>query len=237
MKKRVLLISSGVIVLLVIASVIILNISNKSSFISREDSPKTYLLENATDNDIFERMISITLYSNGTAELPQPVISSYMLSDCKYDVVNGELIIYTSSIDEPLAIFTIEDNNMLIFKSTTVPIRADIGARYIYEPIRLPNVSQITVSHILGGNENVVTLDTPSEIEQLEEWLNNLRLELKNFDEENSPGNQNGGELFIFRTDSEELFSYVNHGANYYIVYGEQWYEIADKPLDPIPTK
>jgi len=130
MKKQVILIALIVIALFVTTIVIVLNMISKSTFIAHEDSPKTYWLENATDEDKFERMVSITLYRRGAAALPQPMISSYMLPDGKHDVVNGELIIYATTVNEPLAIFIIEDNDTLVLKSKNVPISADIGARY-----------------------------------------------------------------------------------------------------------
>ena len=132
-KKQIIFIVSGMVLLIIIAVVFVLNGMNKPSLIAHEESPKTYHLENATDIDKFERMITVTLHSDGTAELPQPLISSFLLMSCKYSIVNGELIIYTGDSKESVAVFSVEDNNTLVFKSTTVPLFADIGARYIHE--------------------------------------------------------------------------------------------------------
>ena len=107
--------------------------ADEPPFVTPGESPKTYYLENAYDKDKFERMTALTLYSDGTALLPQPMISSFLLMPCKYAVVSDELFIYTEDIGSAVAVFTVEDDSTLVFKSKTVPIFADIGARYIHE--------------------------------------------------------------------------------------------------------
>ena len=132
MKKKILLLTASVVVLLITALVLfVLNIFDGSSFVTRKESPKTYYLENADDIDRFERIVRITLYYDGTAELPQPAISSYTLPLCRYTVDDGELLIYEGDAKEAAAVFSVEDKNTLVFKSKTVPLFADIGARYL----------------------------------------------------------------------------------------------------------
>jgi beta-lactamase regulating signal transducer with metallopeptidase domain len=112
-----------------------------------------YILENATEKQRAERMLSVTLYGDGTARLAAPPISSYMLPNCTYTFADGELLIYSSIETEELenafgvkngeviASFTVTDDNTLIFRTAAVPLFADEGARYVsasniysYEP-------------------------------------------------------------------------------------------------------
>ncbi len=105
---------------------------------------KQYILENATRRDKFERMMSVTLYDDGSAQLAIPPISSNMYPSCTYAFENDELIIF-ASIDsqeaegaygkkdgDVIARFTVADENTLVFKSGA--IFADKGARYIAAP-------------------------------------------------------------------------------------------------------
>lgn len=107
---------------------------------------KQYVLENATDREKLERMMSVTLYKDGSAELGTALISSYMPPPCTYAFKNGELLI-CAKIDsahgeaafgvkngEVIARFEVIDDNTLVFKSSTVPLFADKGARYVSMP-------------------------------------------------------------------------------------------------------
>lgn len=107
---------------------------------------KQYVLENATERDKLARMMSVTLYKNGSAELGTALISSYMPPPCTYAFKNGELLI-CAKIDsehgeaafgvrngEVIARFEVVDDNTLVFKSSTVPLFADKGARYVSMP-------------------------------------------------------------------------------------------------------
>lgn len=96
---------------------------------------KQYILENATEKDKLERLLSISLYENGTAVLATPPISSYLLPPCTYEFSDGELLIYSDFYGkknrEVIARFKVEDQNTLIFESASVPLFAKGGARYI----------------------------------------------------------------------------------------------------------
>lgn len=107
---------------------------------------KTYSLENPTERQKVERLSSVNLYSDGTAWLVTPLISSYMLPNCTYAFADGELLIYASieteesenafgvKNGEAIVRFTVADDNTLVFQSATVPLFADEGARYVSAP-------------------------------------------------------------------------------------------------------
>lgn len=115
-------------------------------FISSSKSPITYSLGNPTEEQKLQRLTSITLYKDGTASLPTPIIISYTLPLCTYSIEEGELLIYSNlepkkskrskvvEKEKPIARFIIEDYKTLVCKSASAPLFADDGARYVYEP-------------------------------------------------------------------------------------------------------
>ena len=108
-----------------------------------ETPMKTYTLENPTDKERMSRMLFVNLYSDGTAWLKTPLISSYLLPKCTYSFVEDELLIYASIQTEKsegffgvndksiIARFEVIDDNTIVFKSANVPLFADEGARYV----------------------------------------------------------------------------------------------------------
>ena len=92
---------------------------------------RQYILENATDRERMERMLSITLYNDGRANLTTPPISSYtMVGNYYYSFENGKLLIFQEK-ENIIARFTVLDDNTLIFVSASVPLFATKGARYV----------------------------------------------------------------------------------------------------------
>ncbi len=108
-----------------------------------ETPEKIYTLENTTERQKLERMLFVNLYSDGTAWLKTPLISSYLLPKCTYSFVENELLIYASiqteksegffgvSDESIIARFEVIDENTIVFKSAKVPLFADEGARYV----------------------------------------------------------------------------------------------------------
>jgi hypothetical protein len=91
----------------------------------------TYILENATEKQGFERLLSVTLYNDGTAILATPPISSYaLISPYYYSFADSELLSHYES-DNVIARFAVIDDNTLVFKESNVPLFADMGARYV----------------------------------------------------------------------------------------------------------
>lgn len=89
----------------------------------------TYVLEDATERQRLERMLSVTLYRDGTARLQTPPISSYLLLDPYfYTFTDSELLIHYER-DDVIARFAL-DGDALVFREASVPLYADEGARY-----------------------------------------------------------------------------------------------------------
>ena len=96
-----------------------------------------YILENVTWEQTVTRMMSVTLYQDGTAFLATPMISSFspMGFPCYYSFENGELLIYyESDTDDAIAFFDVIDDT-LVFREAYASLFADVGARYILTPV------------------------------------------------------------------------------------------------------
>ncbi|MDD4075606.1 MAG: M56 family metallopeptidase, partial [Eubacteriales bacterium] len=99
---------------------------------------RQYILENVSDRQKAECMLSVTLYNDGKARLAIPPISSYAMTEpVYYSFENDELLIgynnnnfSESTRSEPFARFEVVDDNTIIFRSATIPLFADEGARY-----------------------------------------------------------------------------------------------------------
>jgi len=128
---------------------------------------QTYSLENPTDKQKLERLLSVTLYDDGTATLATPVISSYLLPKCAYAIVGSELQIrsiiengtaeaaYDVKNGDIIASFEMADNNTLIFLTSIVPMFADEGARYVCAKDTAPKTTPLL-------DVNLVTVDSNS---------------------------------------------------------------------------
>lgn len=100
---------------------------------------KTYILENATEKQRYESMLSISLYHDGTARLATSPFSSYaLLNPCYYSFTNGELLIHYEP-DNLIARFEVVDDNTLIFTESYVPLRAMKGSRYVSDSTDISN--------------------------------------------------------------------------------------------------
>lgn len=95
---------------------------------------RQYILENATEKQRMERMLSITLHKDGTAMLATPPISSYVLIEPYYYTFSGDELIVHYENGNVIARFTVIDDHTLAFKEATVPLFADEGARYVSAP-------------------------------------------------------------------------------------------------------
>lgn len=92
---------------------------------------RQYVLENAIDRERMERMLSVTLYKDGRANLATPPISSYtMVGNYYYSFENGELLIFQER-ENIIARFAAPKGGTLIFVSATIPLFANEGARYV----------------------------------------------------------------------------------------------------------
>jgi len=123
------------------------NTDENDTFMDRvvADGVRVFVLENMTDRERLERMTSVTLYADGTATLANALISSFMLPGAPYTtftVEDNALSIFQNipgsvrdeSNDDAVARFAIIDNDTLEFLYASLPLFADAGARYVFNP-------------------------------------------------------------------------------------------------------
>ena len=105
------------------------------------DDARVFVLENMTDRERLERMTSVTLYADGTVDIANALISSFIIPGAPYTTftVEGNVLEIFQSIpgsgeiiDDAIARFAIIDNNTLEYLSASIPLFADSGARYIF---------------------------------------------------------------------------------------------------------
>ena len=103
------------------------------------------------------------------------------------------------------------------------------------------NVTQIEITHHIGGQTTNWTVEG-TEIERLREWLDNLSYRQLKGIEGQSPGDSNGGEIYIFELVGGEWsgFSYVINGKNDCYIQSEgNWFSVANPTEPPVsePTE
>ena len=121
-----------------------------------------------------------------------------------------------------------------------------------YEEIKvgqwgLPNISdkpfgfgwwwdeqEVIITHILSGTESVYIIDDKKLIDDLNEWFIQLSVQFVRFAEGESPGDTDGGEVFVFSlTKSDSSFSYGKYGIDEnYIFKDNEWFYV-ENPSDP----
>jgi len=109
------------------------------------DDVRVFVLENITAEERLTRMTSVTLYANGTATISNALVSSFMIPGAPFttfSIESNELLIFQSrpgcvpeeANHDAVVRFIIIDNDTLEFLSASLPIFADVGARYVFSP-------------------------------------------------------------------------------------------------------
>ncbi|MCL2604448.1 MAG: hypothetical protein FWD90_08210 [Defluviitaleaceae bacterium] len=130
------------------------------------ESPlQQYILENATDRQKMERLLSVTLFLDGTAILATPPISSFMMRQPNfYTFTDGELLIHYENGEMVARFEVLNDSDMiyertLVFVESSVPLFADVGARYVAryvaQQIPAPVDDTITIYMFKDGSGQV----------------------------------------------------------------------------------
>ena len=219
------------------------NISDKSDV-----TPGAYFLENATPKEIYERLLSVTIYADGKIRLATPWISSYMLIDsCIYSLEDGELLVRYENSDDVIAVFTVDGDNTLVFKEASVPLYADAGARYVYTPcwisfdenkitVYADNIPGIEVFQVIGEQTDQWTVSDKNQIVSFAEWAEQLILEKAIFDDGYSPGEIEGEYGYLLRTSfGGYLFEYGKYSdGEHYIYFDSEWYHVNNPSAPPL---
>ena len=98
------------------------------------------------------------------------------------------------------------------------------------------DVTSIEAFHALMGM--CATWDVESEeLDALRDWANNLKYELVHFEEGNTPGDSDGGEVYSFTIEQGDYpgFSYIIHGVDKcYLRVEDEWYSVSNPTTPPI---
>jgi len=215
------------------------------------DSTRVFFLENASKKDRIEKLLSITLYEDGTAQLSAPLISSYLLPPCIFSIRDNDLSIYPVintdrerefyglSSGDVLATFSFINEDTLVFKATSVPLYADAGARYVYTPpwmffdgdklvIYAENIPYLEVFYVAEGMPSEWTITDRKEIAGFAQRVEALTFEKVLFPEGSSPGDTDAEEAYLIRTSFGAFmfeFGTYSDGLDYFRI-GNDWYLI-----------
>lgn len=100
----------------------------------------------------------------------------------------------------------------------------------------LDSVTEVETTHILSGTESQWTVDG-DELETLKNWILSLNYSMVQFEDGNSPGDENGGEVYSFNmTDiNHPGFSYVINGPDRcYLLMDGNWYSVSNPSNPPV---
>ena len=101
------------------------------SSIPPETPWRQYILESMDDFDRLMHTRSFTLYSDGIAVIAESPLSSFMLAGVYYYTLTDDELLIHQEDDNLIARFEIIDDYTIVFKSATIPLRAEVGARYV----------------------------------------------------------------------------------------------------------
>ncbi len=100
------------------------------------------------------------------------------------------------------------------------------------------DVTKIKVTHYVSGEENSWIAEG-EEINGLKEWANNLKYDIVEFEESQTPGESEGGEVYDFTLTEGNYpgFSYIINGDNCYLLIEEYWYAVSNPSNPPITDR
>lgn len=96
------------------------------------------------------------------------------------------------------------------------------------------DVTEVKITHIFMGQLTEWSIKG-DDIQSLQIWANGLECEIGEFEEGDTPGNQNGGEIFSFELVGGIYsgFDYIINGPDTcYLLIEGTWY-IVNNPSDP----
>lgn len=97
-------------------------------------------------------------------------------------------------------------------------------------------VTAVDITHHIAG-KTTQWVATGAEIESLRVWLSELKYELVEFEDGQSPGDNDGGETFDFSLTEGDYpgFSYIINGTDdCYLLIESYWYSVANPSIPPV---
>ncbi len=99
------------------------------------------------------------------------------------------------------------------------------------------NVKKVKVNYVRFGHDAEWTFEGEA-IQPLRDWLRGLQCEYQEFEEHHTPGDNIGGEAYVFEPEGGKAFFYGNYGrdgtgkALCYLCTEKGWYFVKN-PSDP----
>lgn len=98
------------------------------------------------------------------------------------------------------------------------------------------SAARIEITHVIGGAESLWTVDS-DELETLKDWISGLDYRMVRFEDGNSPGDEDGGEVYRFAMPDIDHpgFSYVINGPDRcYLLMDGNWYSVSHPSNPPV---
>ncbi len=99
------------------------------------------------------------------------------------------------------------------------------------------SVTDVEITHIISSTESLWTVNS-DELESLKNWILGLNYRMVSFKAVNSPGDEDGGEVYRFDIGEDHPgFSYIINGpGRCYLLMDGTWYSVSN-PSDPPVTE
>ena len=98
------------------------------------------------------------------------------------------------------------------------------------------DVTEIKITHILGGQLTEWSIED-DDISLLQTWVNGLDYKSITFEEGNTPGDSNGGEIYWFELTGGDYsdFDYIITGPDdCYLLIEGRWYVVRNPSAPPV---
>lgn len=91
------------------------------------------------------------------------------------------------------------------------------------------NAAKIEVKHFSCSGEREFTIDKQEDIAQIANWISEMELTEKTFQDGEAPSDMAGGESYVllfYNSDPTTELIYLDGGRNHYITVENAWYEV-----------
>lgn len=98
------------------------------------------------------------------------------------------------------------------------------------------SVTTVDITHYIGG-KSAQWVAEGQEVDALRNWVSKLEYEILEFEEGQSPGDSNGGEVYIFVLTEGSCpgFSYVINGSDdCYLLVERDWFSVRNPSNPPV---
>lgn len=105
-----------------------------------------------------------------------------------------------------------------------------------YAPYIGDDVTKVEIMHVLGGSVEEWTAEG-DDVDALRDWAAGLKYEHKTYEEGQTPGDSDGGEIYELTLTEGDYpgFTYISNGPNgCHLVIEDEWFSVSNPSLPPI---